>query len=122
MIQLRTLLDIADNTGAKKAACIGVLRRGRASTAEVGDVITAHIKEATPEAVVKKGQVVKAVIIRTKNAISRSDGSRLRFDRNAAVIIDDQGEPLGTRIFGPVARELRDKKFTKIASLAPEVI
>lgn len=122
MIRLRTILDIADNTGAKKASCIGVLRRSGKLTAEIGDVITANVKESTPDAIVKKGQVVKAVIVRTKNSIVRADGSRLRFDRNAAVIIDDQGNPLGTRIFGPVARELRDKKFTKIVSLAPEVI
>ncbi|MBI4437001.1 MAG: 50S ribosomal protein L14 [Candidatus Omnitrophica bacterium] len=122
MIQLRTLLEIADNTGAKKASCIGVLHRSGKLTAEVGDVITANVKEATPDAVVKKGTVVKAVIVRTKKAISRSDGSSLRFDGNAAVIIDPDGNPLGTRIFGPVARELRDKKFTKIISLAPEVI
>ena len=122
MIRLRTILDIADNTGAKRASCIGVLNRSGKLTAEVGDIVTANVKESTPDAIVKKGQVVKAVIVRTKNMISRPDGSRLRFDRNAAVIIDPQGNPLGTRIFGPVARELRDKKFTKIISLAPEVL
>jgi len=122
MIRLRTILEIADNTGAKKISCIGVLHRSGKSTAEVGDIISANVKESTPDAIVKKGTVVKAVIVRTKNAISRPDGSLLRFDGNAAVIIDLQGNPLGTRIFGPVARELRDKKFTKIISLAPEVI
>ena len=122
MIQLRSLLDVADNTGAKIASCIGVLHRSGKRTAEVGDVIKANIKESTAEAVVKKGQVVEAVVVRTKNTIVRADGSRLRFDRNAVVIIDANGDPLGTRIFGPVARELRDKKFTKIISLAPEVL
>jgi len=122
MIQLRSILDIADNTGAKRAACIGVLKRSGKATAEIGDIITANVKESAPEAIVKKGQVVRAVIVRTRNTISRPDGSRLRFDRNAAVIIDNQNNPLGTRIFGPVARELRDKKFTKIISLAPEVL
>ncbi len=122
MIQLRTILEIVDNTGAKRASCIGVLRRSGKLSAEVGDIITANIKESTPDAIAKKGTVVKAVIVRTKNAIKRSDGSILRFDGNAAVIIDAQGNPLGTRIFGPVARELRDKKFTKIISLAPEVL
>ena len=122
MIQLRSLLDVADNTGAKIASCIGVLHRSGKRTAEVGDVIKANIKESTAEAVVKKGQVVDAVVVRTKNTIVRADGSRLRFDRNAVVIIDANGDPLGTRIFGPVARELRDKKFTKIISLAPEVL
>lgn len=122
MIQLRTILDIADNTGAKRASCIGVLDRSGKKTAEIGDVIKANIKESIPDAIIKKGQVVRAVIIRTRNAISRPDGSKLRFDRNAAVIIDNQGNPLGTRIFGPVARELREKKFAKIISLAPEVL
>ncbi|MFH1858529.1 MAG: 50S ribosomal protein L14 [Candidatus Omnitrophota bacterium] len=122
MIRLRTILEIADNTGAKRASCIGVLKRSGKATAEVGDVIRANVKESIPEAVVKKGQVVRAVIVRTKNAIFRPDGSVLRFDTNAAVIIDPQGDPLGTRIFGPVARELREKKFTKIVSLAPEVL
>jgi len=121
MIRLRSILEVADNTGARRASMIGVLRRGNKLTAEVGDVITANIKESTPDAVVKKGQVVKAVVVRTNRPISRPDGSTLRFDGNAVVLIDAQGNPLGTRIFGPVARELRDKKFTKIISLAPEV-
>ena len=121
MIRLRSILEIADNTGAKRASCIGVLKRGNKPTAEIGDVITANIKEATPDAIVKKGQVVKGVVVRTSHPIFRTDGSTLRFDGNAIVLIDAQGNPLGTRIFGPVARELRDKKFTKIVSLAPEV-
>jgi len=121
VIRLRSILEIADNTGAKRASCIGVLKRGNKPTAEIGDVITANIKEATPDAIVKKGQVVKGVVVRTSHPIFRTDGSTLRFDGNAIVLIDAQGNPLGTRIFGPVARELRDKKFTKIVSLAPEV-
>ncbi len=122
MIQMRTILDIADNTGAKRASCIGVLNRSGKRYAEIGDIITANIKEAIPDGVVKKGEVVKAVVVRTKNSIRRSDGSYLRFDRNAIVIIDAQNNPRGTRIFGPIARELRDKNFMKIISLAPEVI
>src|SRR3990167_3744332 len=119
MIQMRTILDIADNTGAKRASCIGVLNRSGKRCAEIGDIVTANIKEAIPDGVVKKGEVVKAVVVRTKNSIRRSDGSYLRFDRNAIVIIDDQNNPRGTRIFGPIARELRDKNFMKIISLAP---
>lgn len=122
MIQKRTMLDIADNTGAKRASCIGVLGRQNRLFAEIGDVVTANVKEATPDAVVKSGEMVKAVIVRTKNQIRRQDGSYLRFDTNAAVIIDTQNNPRGTRIFGPVARELRDKNFMKIISLAPEVV
>ena len=122
MIQMRTILDIADNTGAKRASCIGVLNRSGRRYAEIGDIITANIKEALPDGVVKKGEVVKAVVVRTKNLIKRTDGSYLRFDRNAIVIIDAQNNPRGTRIFGPVARELREKNFMKIISLAPEVI
>ena len=122
MIQMRTILDIADHTGAKRASCIGVLNRSGKRCAEIGDIVTANIKEAIPDGVVKKGEVVKAVVVRTKNSIRRSDGSYLRFDRNAIVIIDDQNNPRGTRIFGPIARELRDKNFMKIISLAPEVI
>ena len=122
MIQMRTILDIADNTGAKRASCIGVLNRSGKRYAEIGDIVTANIKEAIPDGVVKKGEVVKAVVVRTKNSIRRADGSYLRFDRNAIVIIDAQNNPRGTRIFGPVARELRDKNFMKIISLAPEVI
>lgn len=122
MIQMRTILEIADNTGAKKASCIGILGRHGKRSGEIGDIITCNVKESTPEAIVKKGEVVKAVIVRTRNPIRRSDGSYLRFDSNAIVIIDPQLNPRGTRIFGPVARELRDKNFLKIISLAPEVI
>jgi large subunit ribosomal protein L14 len=121
MLQVRSILDVADNTGAKRAAAIGVLGKNQ-MYAEIGDVIKAHIKEAAPDGTVKKGEVVNAVIVRTKRAIRRSDGSYVRFDRNAIVIIDKENNPKGTRIFGPVARELREKKFMKIISLAPEVI
>lgn len=122
MIQLRTILDVADNTGARRASYIGVLGRKNRLVAELGDVINVNIKESSPEAAIKKGEVAKAVIVRTKQPIRRPDGSILRFDRNAIVFIDEQMNPRGTRVFGPVARELRDKKFTKILSLAPEVI
>jgi len=122
MIQLRSILDVADNTGAKKASFINVLGRKNGMIAEIGDVINVNIKESSPNAAIKKGEVAKAVIVRTKNAIRRSDGSILRFDRNAIVFIDAQLNPRGTRVFGPVARELRDKNFSKIISLAPEVI
>ncbi len=122
MITMRTILDVADNTGAKRASCIGVIGRHGRHIAEVGDIITANIKEASPDGVVKEGEVVKAVIVRSVNPVRRRDGSSLRFDRNAIVIIDQQMNPRGTRIFGPVARELRDKNFMKIISLAPEVI
>ncbi len=121
MLQLRSIIDVADNTGAKRAATIGVIGRNQ-MYAHVGDVIKIHIKEATPDGSVKKGEVHDAVIVRTKQAIRRSDGSYVRFDNNAVVIIDKDHNPKGTRIFGPVARELRDKKFMKIISLAPEVI
>src|SRR5262245_20173023 len=121
MLQVRSILDVADNTGAKRAAAIGVLGRNQ-RYAVIGDIIKAHIKEAAPDGTVKKGEVVDAVIVRTKRPIRRSDGSYLRFDANAIVIIDKENNPRGTRIFGPVARELRDKKFMKIISLAPEVI
>ena len=117
MLQIRSILDVADNTGAKRAAAIGVLGRNQ-MYAHVGDVIKAHIKEASPDGTVKKGEVVNAVIVRTKKAIRRNDGSYLRFDSNAIVIIDKENNPRGTRIFGPVARELREKKFMKIISLA----
>ena len=119
---MRTILDVADNTGAKKASCIGVIGRHGKDNADIGDVITANIKEASPGGVVKKGEVVKAVIVRIVNPIRRADGSYLRFDRNAIVIIDPQMNPRGTRVFGPVARELRERNFMKIISLAPEVI
>jgi large subunit ribosomal protein L14 len=121
MIQLRSILDVADNTGAKRAAAIGVLGCNQRYAA-VGEIIKAHIKEASPDATVKKGEVVDAVVVRTRKAIRRSDGSYLRFDSNAIVIIDKEMNPRGTRIFGPVARELREKRFMKIVSLAPEVI
>jgi large subunit ribosomal protein L14 len=122
MIRMQTVVDVADNTGAKKASCIGVLKRSGKRYAEIGDIITCNIKESTPTASVKKGTVARAVVIRTKYPIGRKDGSYLRFDSNAVVIIDNQNNPQGTRIFGPVARELREKKFMKIVSLAPEVI
>ncbi len=122
MIYMRTILDVADNTGAKRVSCIGVLERSGKKYADIGDIITCNVKESIPEATVKKGEVVKAVVVRTKFPIRRADGSYLKFDRNAVVIIDNQKNPRGTRIFGPVARELRDKQFTKIVSLAPEVI
>lgn len=122
MIQLRSILDVADNTGAKKASFIGVLGKKNGKIAELGDIITVNVKESSPGAVIKKGEVAKAVVVRTKAPIRRPDGSVLRFDRNAIVFIDVQLNPRGTRVFGPVARELRDKNFTKIISLAPEVI
>ncbi len=122
MIQLRTIFKVADNTGAKRAAFIGVLGRMNMLRAELGDIINVNIKESSPGAIVKKGEVARAVIVRTKMPIRRQDGSVLRFDHNAIVFIDAQSNPRGTRVFGPVARELRDKKFTKIISLAPEVI
>src|SRR5689334_7456511 len=121
MLQIRSILDVADNSGAKRAAAIGVIGRNQ-RYAGIGDVIKAHIKEAAPDGTVKKGDVVNAVIVRTRKPIRRNDGSYLRFDSNAIVIIDKENNPRGTRIFGPVARELRDKKFMKIMSLAPEVI
>ena len=121
MLQVRSILDVADNTGAKRAAAIGVIGRNQ-QYAGIGDVIKAYIKEAAPDGTVKKGEVVNAVIVRTRKQIRRADGSYLRFDSNAIVIIDAENNPRGTRIFGPVARELREKKFMKIISLAPEVI
>jgi large subunit ribosomal protein L14 len=121
MIQTQTNLDVADNSGARRIMTIRVLGQ-RKRYARVGDVIRAAVKEAQPRGLVRKGEVVRAVVVRTASNIRRVDGSCLRFDRNAAVIIDDEGNPRGTRIFGPVARELRDKDFMKIVSLAPEVI
>jgi large subunit ribosomal protein L14 len=121
MLQIRSHLDVADNTGAKIAWAIGVLGRNQ-RYARVGDVIKVHIKDAAPDSQVKKGEVHNAVVVRTRQPIPRPDGSYLRFDSNAVVIIDEELNPKGTRIFGPVARELRDKKFMKIVSLAPEVI
>lgn len=122
MVQIRSRLDVADNTGAKMAKMIGVIGKKNKLDAGIGDVITAHIRDAAPGGQVKKGEVVRAVLVRTRQAIRRDDGSYLRFDRNAIVIIDKDLNPKGTRIFGPVARELRDKKFMKIISLAPEVL
>lgn len=121
MIQMESKIEVADNTGARQAKMIGVLGT-RSRSAGVGDIITAHIRESIPTASVKKGTVVKAVIVRTAAPIRRADGSILRFDSNAVVIIDKDGNPKGTRIFGPVARELREKNFMKIVSLAPEVL
>ena len=122
MIQEETILEVADNSGAKRLGCIKVLGTSNKRYARLGDVVIVSIKEANPRANVKKGEVHKAVIVRVKKEVRRSDGSYIRFDDNAAVLINAQGEPIGTRIFGPVARELRAKKFTKIISLAPEVI
>ena len=122
MIQLRTRLDVADNTGARLIACVKVLGGTRRRYAHIGDVIIASVKEASPDGVIKKGEVVRGVIVRTKRPIRREDGSVLKFDTNAVVNKDAQNSPKGTRIFGPVARELRDKNFMKIISLAPEVI
>lgn len=122
MIQQETILQVGDNTGAKKVLCIKVLGGSTRRYASIGDVIVASVKEATPGGVVKKGDVVKAVVVRTKREIGRRDGSYISFSENAAVIIDDNNNPKGTRIFGPVARELREKNFMKIVSLAPEVL
>jgi large subunit ribosomal protein L14 len=122
MIQMQTNLDVADNSGARRVMCIKVLGGSMRRWATVGDIIVVSVKEAIPRGRVKKGDVHKAVIVRTANAIRRSDGSAIRFDRNAAVLIDNQNEPIGTRIFGPVTRELRARKFMKIISLAPEVL
>jgi len=122
MIQMRTMLDVADNSGARKVGCIKVLGSSKRKYASVGDVIVVSVKDAIPNAKIKKGDVVRAVVVRTKKGIRRIDGSYIRFDDNSAVLINRQNEPLGTRIFGPVARELRAKKFMKIISLAPEVL
>lgn len=122
MIQQQTILDIADNSGAKRVMCIKVLGGSKRKYASIGDVIVVSIREAIPNAKVKKGEVAKAVIVRTKREISRTDGSYIKFDGNSAVLINKDMEPIGTRIFGPVARELRAKKFMKIISLAPEVL
>ena len=122
MIQAETRLKVADNTGARELLCIRVMGGSFRRYARVGDIIMAAVKEATPGGVVKKGDVVKAVVVRTAKEIKRPDGSYIKFDENAAVIINDQKNPKGTRIFGPVARELRDKEFMKIVSLAPEVL
>ncbi len=122
MIQQQTLLKVADNSGAKEIMCIRVLGGSKRKYGNIGDIIVASVKSATPGGVVKKGDVIKAVIVRTVKGLRRADGSYIRFDENAAVIIKDDKQPRGTRIFGPVARELRDKDFTKILSLAPEVL
>ena len=122
MIQMGSVLDVADNSGARRIACIQLRGGSAGKTGGIGDVITASVKEATPDGTVKKGQVVRAVIVRTRRAQRRKDGSYIRFDTNSAVLVDEAGEPVGTRVFGPVARELREKRFMKIVSLAPEVI
>jgi len=122
MVQMRTILEVADNSGARRISCILPLGGAVGSRAGLGDIITANVKEAAPDSNVKKGSVVKAVVVRTRKEHRRRDGTFIRFDQNAAVLINDAGEPIGTRVFGPVARELRDKKFLKIVSLAPEVL
>ena len=122
MVYLRSRLDVADNTGARMATMIGVIGQGTSQFAGIGDIITANVKEASPNGTVKKGEVVRAVLVRTRQPIKRDDGSVLRFDNNAIVIIDKDLNPRGTRIFGPVARELRERNFMKIVSLAPEVL
>ncbi len=122
MIQMRTILEVADNSGARKISCILPLGNQVGHVATLGDIITANVKEAAPDGTVKKGQVVKAVVVRCRKEHRRKDGTYIRFDDNAAVLINDQKEPIGTRVFGPVSRELRDKDFLKIVSLAPEVI
>ena len=122
MIQVQTFLDVADNSGAKLVQCVKVLGGSRRRYAGLGDVIVVAIKEALPDSKVKKGDTAKAVVVRVKREVRRSDGSYIRFDTNSAVMLNNQKEPLGTRIFGPVARELRGKKFMKIVSLAPEVL
>jgi large subunit ribosomal protein L14 len=122
MIQLRTILDVADNSGAKKIQCIKVLGGSEKKYATVGDIIIVSVKETIPGSNLKKGSVARAVVVRTKKNVRRRDGSYIRFDRNSAVIVNNQNEPVGTRVFGPIARELREKEFMKILSLAPEVI
>ncbi|PIZ33942.1 MAG: 50S ribosomal protein L14 [Alphaproteobacteria bacterium CG_4_10_14_0_8_um_filter_37_21] len=122
MIQVETRLSVADNSGAKEVLCIKVLGGSKRRYASVGDVIVVSIKEAAPRSKVKKGEVQRAVVVRTRQALNRADGSRIQFDRNAAVLVDKKGEPVGTRIFGPVTRELRGAGYMKIISLAPEVL
>ena len=121
MVQMRTWLTVADNSGARQLTCILPIGGDAGLTAGLGEVITAAVKEAAPDSQIKKGKVVRAVVVRTRKEHRRKDGTYIRFDDNAAVLINDANEPIGTRVFGPVARELRDKKFTKIVSLAPEV-
>jgi large subunit ribosomal protein L14 len=122
MIQMRSILQVADNSGAKRIACIKVRGGSSGTAAKVGDIITASVKEAAPDSDIKKGSVVKAVVVRMRRATRRADGSIIRFDENAAVLVNDAREPVGTRVFGPVARELREKRFMKIISLANEVL
>lgn len=122
MIQMQTNLEVADNSGAKRVQCIKVLGGSKRKYASIGDIIVVSVKEAIPRGRVKKGQVMKAIVVRTRHGVRRSDGSLIRFDSNAAVLVNPQGEPIGTRIFGPVTRELRSKKHMKIVSLAPEVL
>ncbi len=122
MIQMQTILDVADNSGAKKVGCIKILGGTRRKYARVGDVIVVSVKDAIPNSKIKKGEVVRAVVVRTTKEVGRPDGSYIRFNDNSAVLINPQGEPIGTRIFGPVARELRARRFMKIVSLAPEVV
>lgn len=122
MIQVQTRLNVADNTGAKELMCIRIMGGSKRKFAHVGDIIVASVKSATPDGVVKRGDVVKAVVVRTRKGVGRPDGSYIKFDENAAVIINEDKNPKGTRIFGPVARELREKDFMKIISLAPEVL
>lgn len=122
MIQLKTILDVADNTGARKASLIGVLKSKGKLWAQVGDIVKVNVKESTPDAAIKKGSMAKGIIVRTKKSIRRPDGTYVRFDTNAVVIVDDAGNPKGTRVFGPVARELRNMEYMKIISLAPEVV
>ena len=122
MIQMRSILNVADNSGAKKIACIHTRGGSTGTYGRLGDTITASVKEASPGGTVKKGAVVRAVIVRVRKEQRRRDGTYIRFDENAGVLVNDQGEPIGTRVFGPVARELREKKFMKIISLAPEVV
>ncbi len=122
MIQLRTILDVADNSGAKKIQCIKVIGGSGRKYATVGDVIIVAVKETIPGSNIKKGSVARAVIVRTKKEVRRKDGTYIKFDRNSGVLIDNQNEPIGTRVFGPIARELREKEFMKIVSMAPEVI
>jgi len=122
MIQMQSVLEVADNSGAKRLNCIGLLGGSKGKYASIGDVVTCSVREATPDGNVKKGEVVKAVIVRVRDTVRRRDGSYIRFDQNAAVLINNDKEPIGTRVFGPVARELREAKFMKIVSLAPEVL
>ena len=122
MIQMQTNLDVADNSGARRVQCIKVLGGSKRKYASIGDIIVVSVKEAIPRGRVKKGQVMRAIVVRTANGVRRQDGSLIRFDRNAAVLVNQQGEPIGTRIFGPVPRELRTKNLMKIVSLAPEVL